>query len=87
VALQRQEILRALGDKCSKCGFADERALSIDHVNGGGSKERATVGGGYYSMILRRLRDGHNGYQLLCCNCNQIKKRENNEERFRVHVQ
>ena len=27
-------------NKCLKCGFSDRRALQIDHINGGGIKER-----------------------------------------------
>lgn len=76
---QREEILKLLGSKC-RCGFSDERALAIDHINGGGSIERKSIGGGYYSHILSKIKDGSKDYQILCFNCNQIKKIENKEQ-------
>ena len=66
-----------LGGKCIKCGFSDRRALQIDHINGGGNKERDSGIGTtqYYTRIVR----GSTDYQLLCANCNWIKRTENNE--------
>lgn len=85
VARQRNEILLLLGNKCVSCDFDDKRVLTIDHVFGGGTKERKSVGGGYYSYVLKKIKNGTDEYQILCCNCNQIKKIENNEERFKIH--
>lgn len=85
VAKQRKEILELLGGKCVKCDFNDERALAIDHKFGGGRKERDEVGGGFYTYVLKKLKNGCKEYQLLCFNCNQIKKVENNEERLKIH--
>lgn len=85
VAAQRAEILKLLGGKCKKCGFDDSRALAIDHINGGGTKERKDIGGGYYSYVLKKIKSGSLDYQILCCNCNQIKKIEQSEERETVH--
>lgn len=33
-------IYKVLGNKCCKCGFVDERALQLDHINGDGFKDR-----------------------------------------------
>lgn len=85
VKKQRDKIIELLGAIC-KCGYTDNRALNIDHINGGGTKERKKVGGGYYTFVLKQLNAGSKDYQLLCCNCNQIKKVVNDEERHRVHV-
>ena len=85
VAKQRIEILELLGCKCVKCNFNDDRALAIDHKFGGGTKERETVGGGYYSHVLKKIKSGSNDYQILCFNCNQIKKIENKEEKVKKH--
>lgn len=85
VAKQREEILDFLGGECSKCKFNDSRALAIDHKFGGGTKEREKIGGGYYTYVLKKLKSGSEDYQLLCFNCNQIKKIENNEEREKKH--
>ena len=77
----RNEVLDKLGGKCVKCGFADRRALQIDHVNGNGLADRKlyTNGGSSWSFLKAVLRDKEGKYQLLCANCNWIKKSENKE--------
>jgi len=73
----RMGVLKALGNKCVRCGFSDWRALQIDHVHGGGLKElRSCNTKKYYEKVIK---DIEGNYQLLCSNCNQIKKHENNE--------
>ena len=73
--------LEALGGKCVKCGFDDYRALQIDHVGGGGSRERKAVTRSYYTMIVESILKDEGKYQLLCANCNWIKRVENSEIR------
>ena len=73
---KRQELIRFLGGKCIKCGFSDYRALQIDHLNGGGHKEIRDLG--HYQMY-KRVYAHPEDYQLLCANCNSIKRYENNE--------
>ena len=75
--LLRLRALETLGNKCVRCGFSDPRALQIDHINGGGSKEMKSKGNYkiYRDIVLGNL----NGYQALCANCNWIKRHENNE--------
>jgi hypothetical protein len=70
----RLEILAAYGGKCTCCGETDQRFLVIDHINGGGNKQRHSLnlrGAGYYSWMKR------NNYpqdlQVLCHNCNCAK--------------
>ena len=85
----RVEVLETLGSKCQKCGFSDIRALQIDHINGGGSKELKSLGkcGSRYTKFLMNIKNlGKDDkeklfskYQLLCANCNWIKRSENNE--------
>jgi hypothetical protein len=73
----RAEAIRALGGKCARCGVKDYRVLQIDHIDGGGRAEQAKITN---RGIYRKIRDGHtDGYQVLCANCNWIKKYENNE--------
>lgn len=78
----RNSILDLLGRKCIRCGFDDLRALQIDHINGGGTKERKELGNQYnrYRHILKMKGEG---YQILCANCNRIKVHENHECRKR----
>ena len=78
----RLKIFELLGNKCAYCGFADPRALQIDHVNGGGTNEIKVLGQNryaYYVHILSEIKDGSKDYQLLCANCNWIKRWENGE--------
>ncbi len=77
----RVKALAALGGKCAKCGCTDARALQIDHINGGGSQEAKRIGS--YGIYRRALTvEGRKDYQVLCANCNWIK-REVQREAFR----
>lgn len=77
---QRKELLALLGDKCVRCGFDDWRALQVDHINGGGNKENDGSNPiKYYRSVVLEIKSGSTKYQLLCANCNWIKKYENNE--------
>ena len=71
-------IYEKFNSRCNKCGFSDRRALQIDHVLGDGNRERREL-----KNRLRFLRmvltDTESRYQLLCANCNWIKRYENNE--------
>jgi hypothetical protein len=53
----------------------------VDHINGGGRKQWKSFqsGEGYYRKILQDINAGSTDYQLLCANCNWIKKHERNE--------
>src|SRR5258708_35432765 len=42
----RMDIITPLGGECIRCGFTDWRALQVDHVNGGWTKERMPGGPG-----------------------------------------
>lgn len=77
----RNETIQLLGSKCVKCGFSDYRALQIDHVKGGGRKElRKYAHREAYSLaLLKKIKAGSKEYQLLCANCNWIKRYENHE--------
>ncbi len=75
----RVRIILALGGKCVRCGFDDIRALQIDHINGGGTKDRAAFKNTYQyeKYVFEHLDSG--GYQVLCANCNWIKRDEMQE--------
>lgn len=79
----RAKVLKHLGDKCIRCGFDDSRALQIDHINGGGRKEMKERKMNRYSFLKDVLADETGKYQLLCANCNWIKREENREEAFK----
>jgi len=79
----RKEVLALLGGKCRKCGWTDARALQIDHVKGGGiydsNKSRTVPGMVYLARVKRHIKRGGKKYQLLCANCNWIKRHEQKE--------
>ena len=72
---KRRETLEFLGNKCIKCGFSDWRALQIDHINGCGIKNRLDR----YALLVD-VKKHSEKYQLLCSNCNWIKKYESKNE-------
>lgn len=71
-------ILETLGGKCLHCGFSDKRALQVDHIYGGGNRDRKSNIKNA-QQLLRDILLNENKYQLLCANCNWIKRFENNE--------
>lgn len=76
----RKEVLELMGGKCIRCGFSDIRTLQIDHVNGGGVKEKKKFTAiTYLKKVIKSFNEGKNEYQLLCANCNWIKKSERDE--------
>jgi hypothetical protein len=77
MAKLREAAIIKLGGVCKICKFQDIRALQIDHVNGGGGNERKKLGP--ISMYKKVIKDNTEYYQLLCANCNWIKRFENKE--------
>ena len=71
----KQIAVDKMGAVCNRCGFDDVRALQFDHINPAVGKSRRSSG-------LERVKDVllfpmH--FQLLCANCNYIKRVENRE--------
>jgi hypothetical protein len=77
-AARRAAVLDLLGCQCVRCGFDDVRALQIDHVNGGGTAEYKLLGN-QSAKFYQRVLEHPDDYQVLCANCNWIKKHENKE--------
>jgi hypothetical protein len=76
---EKEQVFTFYGRQCSRCGEADMRCLSIDHINGGGGAHRRKIGSHFYRWLIK-----HNfpsGFQTLCMNCQYIKRHENNEVR------
>lgn len=87
----REQIINILGGRCSslECkwlrsdgmpGCDDTRCLQIDHKNGKG-RQAAILAGSSYRHYQEILNDSDiiTKYQLLCANCNWIKRRVKNE--------
>lgn len=67
--------------KCSHCKETDPLVLCVDHINGGGNKQRRQVGGNFNRWLIRK--NFPLGYQVLCANCN-LRKRILNKEDIRA---
>ena len=80
----RNDLFKLLGGKiCVNCGFIDERALQFDHINGDGSileiktgRERNKT---FYKKYLDDPELAKKTLQVLCANCNWIKRVVNQE--------
>lgn len=80
----RIEIIEFLGGKCTNPfgqhsePYIDIRCLQIDHIRGNGHKEKKIIGVDT-PKFYQRIRNHPKDYQLLCANCNWIKRWENKE--------
>lgn len=84
-ARMRQALIMLLGGRCQRCGINDMRVLQLDHVNGGGRAERRARGysGRGHADHMRAIASVLNDegvFQLLCANCNWIKRSERGEQ-------
>ena len=65
----RMEVLLSYGGKCSCCEEWRYEFLAIDHINGGGNKDRRERHGSKIEQWLKK--NGYPaGFQVLCHNCN-----------------
>ena len=70
----REKVHEKLGSVCVRCGFTDWRALQVEHINGNGRCDRARFTN--REQFLREVLLYSQGYQLMCANCNWIKRHE-----------
>lgn len=83
--IKREEALIKISGnppKCNRCGFSDIRILQIDHVDGGGQREadKFVTTYDFHKYILKApLNEILEKYQVLCPNCNWIKRIEKGE--------
>ena len=72
----RREMVAAYGGRCACCGEVEFIFLDLDHVKNDGKVDRAQRGNGQRLLVWLKANGWpRNGYQLLCCNCNQGKAR------------
>ena len=57
--------------------YSDIRALTIDHLNGGGTQHKREVNNNLYGWLKRN--EFPEGFQVLCMNCQKIKQVVRNE--------
>lgn len=66
----RFEIITHYGGKCDCCGESAIEFLAVDHVNGGGNRQKKEIGcSGLYCWLKRN--GFPKGFRVLCHNCNQ----------------
>ncbi len=73
---RRDEAMDYLGGRVCTCGYSDVRALTIDHINGleGNPRQQGIK---IHNEILNMTEtDAREKYQVLCWNCNWIKRME-----------
>jgi|ERR1700720_1505854 len=67
----RKAVIELYGGMCECCGEKNWEFLALDHINGGGSKERKTMGvSAYYRRFRGKKLEKLPGFRLLCHNCN-----------------
>jgi bifunctional DNA-binding transcriptional regulator/antitoxin component of YhaV-PrlF toxin-antitoxin module len=79
----RDSIFSYLGRKCSRCGFADKRALEIHHLKGKGGEHRKSFRNNYIKYledVLQKVKEGSRDYVVLCANCHRIIEASKNEK-------
>lgn len=73
-AALREEMFAHYGSECACCGEDHREFLCIDHIEGGGNKHRAEVGGtGSVFYAWLRRNGWPEGFRVLCHNCNQAR--------------
>ena len=93
---KRMVLVAALGGVCScrdsdcwhtePCAISDSRCLQLDHVNGDGFADRKRLGGqtGVVAYYVDHLSEAREVLQVLCANCNWVKRVRNREVRGRI---
>lgn len=79
---QRKKYLEMLGSKCVRCGYSEDwRALQVDHIKSEGVIDRKRFRGGRGGMYyyLKHPYEAKQNLQVLCANCNAIKRHEQKE--------
>lgn len=67
-------IINHYGKECACCGETEIKFLTIDHIEGGGTKHRKQLGGGGQRIYRWLIKNNFpEGYQVLCWNCNCAK--------------
>lgn len=67
----RSQVINHYGAKCQCCGESRYEFLTVDHINGGGTKHRQSVGDSSKAVYKSIIRSGFpSSIQILCFNCN-----------------
>ena len=69
----REIIFKHYGKECNCCGEKEIKFLTIDHVHGGGAKDRRTMALPTFMRKIISENFPKDKYQILCYNCNISK--------------
>jgi len=70
--LLKKEVFAHYGNKCECCGESIFELLCLDHINGGGTRQRRETGKHSSTFYAQLRREGYpEGFRILCYNCNQ----------------
>lgn len=77
----RVRLINLLGGMCNRCGMMDYRVLQLDHIKGGGTQHRKQFANNEQMVrhYVNNIVEAFKTFQILCANCNFIKRYENNE--------
>lgn len=64
----KKKVFDYYGRECACCGEKEMMFLTIDHIDGGGTKHRKKMGEKITTWLLRNNLP--KGFQTLCFNCN-----------------
>lgn len=68
------QVFSHYGSACACCGESNLVFLALDHIHGGGSAHRRTLGKYGHAFYRWLIEQGlPEGYQVLCHNCNWAK--------------
>lgn len=68
------------GQRCVRCSFDDIRALQVEYKNGGKIESRDFINQyEMYKFYVNNPEKAKEKLQVMCANCNWIKRYENNE--------
>ena len=75
----KSQLYDILGHECIQCGYSDKRALQFDHIHSDGKQDRESLGGSMNRYYVKRPIMALLKLQVLCANCNWIKRTEERE--------
>jgi hypothetical protein len=68
-----------------RCNVADMDVLSLDHIKGGGNKQRKKTGNGSETYLWVIRHNFPKGFRIFCENCQRKKQHRNKEWTKRRH--
>lgn len=71
----REKVLEVYGNKCACCNEREQAFLEVDHIENDGADHRRKLKAKKLYKWLEQNNWPKEGFQLLCCNCNNAKSR------------